>query len=95
MRARVRVEIHDDKGVPAVPDYPSKHAVLKAVAKLLPSSPFRINRLAQMARQQEMLRQQQAAAAQAAASQKPGTPKKDEPKALTAGAEKKATKKRK
>ena len=96
MRARIRVELHNDKGEPTVPGFTSKQALLKAVAKLIPSSPFRQNRLIQMARQQELFKQQQAAAAAAAASQK-ATPKKDDVKAIAAGAgsDKKATKKKK
>ena len=95
MRARIRVELHNDKGEPTVPGFTSKQALLKAVAKLIPSSPFRQNRLIQMARQQELFKQQQAAAA--AASQKAATPKKDDVKAIAAGAgsDKKATKKKK
>lgn len=87
VRGRVRVELHDDKGVPAVPEYAHKHAVLKAVAKLIPSSNFRANRLIQQARQLEYFKQQQAAAAAAAAAspKSPAAAKKEDVKALTAG----------
>ena len=87
VRGRVRVELHDDKGVPAVPEYAHKQALLKAIARLIPSSNFRANRLVQQARQLEYFKQQQAAAAAAAAAgpKAPAATKKEDVKALTAG----------
>lgn len=70
-RSRLRVSLTDDAGEFVVPGIKSKKALLQAVAQVLPSSPFRQQRLAQQARQVEMERQQRAAAAAAAAA-KPG-----------------------
>jgi signal recognition particle subunit SEC65 len=70
-RSRFRVSLKDDAGEFVVPGIKSKKALLQAVAQVLPSSPFRQQRLAQQARQVEMERQQRAAAAAAAAA-KPG-----------------------
>ncbi len=101
-RARVRVSLTDDKGSFVVPGIESKEALLRAVAKILPDSQFRRQRLIQVARQMEMERQQRAAAAAAApksaksikdASKPAGgaTP----PPAAASASDKKVTKKKK
>jgi hypothetical protein len=93
-RARIRVSLTDEAGAFVVPGIESKDALLRAIAKVLPESPFRQQRLVQMARQIEMQRAQAAAAAAAAASkQSAGKSLKDAAKSSGAVAPAAAAKK--